>query len=84
MILHNEEIKVIWDSTEKVLSVYSGKDIIIEAKETFSLKCKDFIVEADNTVNIKSGADTTMEVGASLNQQAGATLTLEGSLVQLN
>jgi len=84
MILHNEEIKVIWDSTEKVLSVYSGKDIIIEAKETFSLKCKDFIVEAENSVNIKSGADTTMEVGASLNQQAGATLTLEGSLVQLN
>ena len=84
MILHNEEIKVIWDSTEKVLSVYSGKDIIIEAKETFSLKCKDFIVEADNSVNIKSGADTTMEVGASLNQEASATLTLEGSLVQLN
>ena len=84
MILHNEEIKVIWDSTEKVLSVYSGKDIIIEAKEKFSLKCTDFVVDASNSVNIKSGADTTIEAGANLNQEAGGNLTLEASLIKLN
>ena len=84
LILHNEEIKVIWDSTEKVLSVYSGKDIIIEAKENFSLKCKDFIVDASNSVNIQSGADTALDAGANLNQQAGATMGLEASLIKLN
>ena len=84
LILHNEEIKVIWDSTEKVLSVYSGKDIIIEAKETFSLKCTDFVVDASNSVNITSGADTTMEAGANLAQEAGGNLTLEASLIKLN
>ena len=84
LILHNEEIKVIWDSTEKVLSVYSGKDIILEAKENFSLKCKDFIVDASNSVNIQSGANTTLEAGANLNQQAGATMGLEASLIKLN
>jgi len=84
LILHNEEIKVIWDSTEKVLSVYSGKDIIIEAKETFSLKCKDFIVEADNSINIQSGAATTIEAGADLNQEAGINLTLEAAMINLN
>ena len=30
LILHNQEIKVIWDSANKQLSVYCGKDIIIE------------------------------------------------------
>lgn len=84
LILHNEEIKVIWDSTEKVLSVYSGKDIIIEAKETFSLKCTDFVVDASNSVNISSGADTTIEAGANLAQEAGGNLTLEASLIKLN
>ncbi|MEC7986948.1 MAG: phage baseplate assembly protein V [Myxococcota bacterium] len=84
LILHNEEIKVIWDSTEKVLSVYSGKDIILESKENFSLKCKDFIVDASNSVNIKSGADSKLEAGANLNQQAGATLSMEASLIKLN
>lgn len=84
LILHNEEIKVIWDSTEKVLSVYSGKDIILEAKENFSLKCKDFIVDASNSVNIKSGANSQLEAGGNLNQQAGATLSMEASLIKLN
>ena len=41
-------------------------------------------MEADNSVNIKSGADTTMEVGASLNQQASGNLTLEASMINLN
>ena len=84
LILHNEEIKVIWDSTEKVLSVYSGKDIIIEAKEKISMKCMDFTLEASNSVNIKSGADTTIEAGANLNQEASALLTMEASTIKLN
>ena len=84
MILHNEEIKVIWDSAEKVLSVYSGKDIIIEAKEKFSLKCEDFILDASKSINIKSGTDTTIEAGANIAQEASANLTLEASLIKLN
>ena len=35
LITHNEEIRLIWDSKEKVLSVYSGKDIIVEVPVTF-------------------------------------------------
>ena len=84
MILHNEEIKVIWDSAEKVLSVYSGKDIIIEAKNKISVKCMDFALEASNSINMKSGANTTIEAGANLNQEAGAMLTMEAPLIKLN
>ena len=84
LILHNEEIKVIWDSAEKVLSVYSGKDIIIEAKNKISVKCMDFALEASNSINMKSGANTTIEAGANLNQEAGAMLTMEAPMIKLN
>ena len=84
LILHNEEIKIIWDSANKQVSVYSGKDIIIEAKEKIEMKCKDFIVEASNTVNLKSGGNMKMEAGGSMNQESSSTFTVKGSLVKIN
>ena len=84
LILHNEEIQVIWDSANKVLSVYSGKDIIIEAKEKISMKCTDFMLEASETISVKSGTDMTVEAGANLNQEAGGTLSMQASLIKLN
>ena len=84
LILHNEEIQVIWDSANKVLSVYSGKDIIIEAKETISVKCTDFTLEAENNVSVKSGADTKIEAGGDMNQEASGTLSMDANLITLN
>jgi len=84
LILHNEEIRVIWDSANKVLSVYSGQDIIVEATKSISMKCTDFMLEASNSISLKSGADTTVEAGANLNQQASAMLTMDASLIKLN
>ena len=84
MILHNEEIRVIYDSANKVLSVFSGKDIIIEAKETISLKCTDFTLDASNNVSVNAGANTSIEAGADINQEAAGTLSMEASLITLN
>lgn len=79
LIVHNEEIRVIWDAKEKVLSLYSGKDIIVEAKETISMKCKDFIVEAEKTINAKSGKTTEVKAGSACTVDGGSSLTLKGS-----
>ncbi len=79
LIVHNEEIRVIWDAKEKVLSLYSGKDIIVEAKETISMKCKDFIVEAEMSINGKSGKTTEVKAGKSCTIDGGSSLTLKGS-----
>ena len=84
LILHNEEIRVIYDSANKVLSVFSGKDIIIEAKETISLKCTDFTLDASNNVSVNAGANTSIEAGADINQEAAGTLSMEASLITLN
>jgi hypothetical protein len=84
LVLHNEEIRIIWDAKEKVLSVYSGKDIIIESKETISLKCKDFILEASNSINVKSGTSTKIETGTSCAVNGGSSLTLKASMTTIN
>jgi phage baseplate assembly protein V len=84
LILHNEEIRVIWDSTAKVLSVYSGKDIIIEAKDTIKMKCKDFVLETDATTNLTAGSNMKIESGAQMNQQASGNYTVEASTIFLN
>lgn len=84
LILHNEEIRVIWDAKEKVLSLYSGKDIIVEAKETISMKCKDFILEAASTINMKSGTSTELKTGSDCAVDGGGQLTLKASLTRIN
>lgn len=83
LISHNEEIRVIWDSAEKVLSVYSGKDIILEAKETISMKCKDFILGADNSISMeaKKTADLKSKM---LTVDGGQNLVLTAKMTKIN
>ena len=84
LITHNEEIRLIWDAKEKVISVYSGKDIIIEAKETISMKCKDFILEASNSIGVKSGSSTEIKTGSSCKVDGGGNLVLKASMTRIN
>ena len=84
LILFNEEIRVIWDAKDKVISVYSGKDIIIEAKETISMKCRDFILEAENSIGIKSGSNTELKTGSSCKIDGGGELVLKASTTRIN
>ena len=84
LILHNEEIRIIWDSTEKVLAVYSGKDIVIESKETISMKCKDFILEAEKSISVKSGTTTDIKTDTSCSVDGGSALTLTAKMTNIN
>ena len=84
LITHNEEIRLIWDAKEKVISVYSGKDIIIEAKETISMKCKDFILEASNSIGVKSGSSNEIKTGSSCKVDGGGNLVLKASMTRIN
>ncbi len=84
LILHNEEIKVIWDSAGKTMSVFSGGDIIIEARNTIDLKCTDFSLHANNSINIESGGNMDIKAGGNLNIQGGPMTTVQASLIKLN
>ncbi len=84
LISHNEEIRIIWDAKAKVISVYSGKDIIVEAKETISWKCKDFIVDASNSVSVKAGATMELKAGSKATVDGGGSLVLTGAMTKIN
>ena len=84
LISHNEEIRVIWDSAEKVLSVYSGKDIIIEAKETISMKCKDFILGADMSISMNADKTAELKAGKALTVNGGEMMVLTASMTKIN
>lgn len=84
LILHNEEIKVIWDSANKELTVYSGKDIIVEAKETITYKCKDFILDASQSISVTAGTTLDMSSGTSASVDGGSALTLTSKMTKIN
>ena len=83
LILHNQEIKVIWDSANKQLSIYCGKDIIVEAADTFSLQCTDFMLNADQSVNINAGATINVQSGSFIVQQAGGPFNIQAPTVSV-
>jgi uncharacterized protein involved in type VI secretion and phage assembly len=84
LILHNEEIRVIWDSAGKVLGVYSGKDIVIETQDTFSLKCTDFILDASNNIDIQAGNNANLKAGVATSVDGGTNLTLKAAMLTIN
>ena len=73
-----------FDSANKVIGVYSGKDIIIETQDTFSLKCTDFVLEASQNIDISSGVSTTMRSGMTTAVDGGTEMTLKAALVNIN
>jgi uncharacterized protein involved in type VI secretion and phage assembly len=83
LVTHNDEIRFIYDSKEKTLSIYSGKDIIIEAKESFELKCKDFILEAEKTISVESKT-TDITGNAATNIIGGGQLILTAGQMLIN
>lgn len=84
LITNNEEIRLIFDAANKTLAVYSGKDIIIESKETVSVKCKDFILEAGEKVSVDSKATIDIASTESTTIDGGQTLTLTAATVNIN
>ena len=84
LVLHNEEIRIIWDSSGRTLSVYCGGDIIIEAADTMSVQCTDFILQANGNIDISSGASTTLETGTDCVVNGGTELTMKAAMTYIN
>ena len=84
LISNNEEIRIIFDAANKTLAVYAGKDIIIEAKETISLSCKDFVLEATEKVSVKSDQTTDITATQACTVDGGQELTLVATQTNIN
>lgn len=84
LVVNNEEINVIWNAADKVLSVYSGGDIMIESGTTIELKCTDFVVDASSSVSIKAGSTMELDASGNCTVNGGGKLALSGSLTKIN
>jgi len=84
LILHNEEIRVIWNSAEKVMSVYAGKDIKMTVLETLSMKTKDFIVDASNSIALNAGASFHCKGTTESSVVGDQQLTIMAATINLN
>ena len=52
-------------------------DILIKAKKTITLECKDLVIDAKMSIKCKSGTSTEFEATTTWAQKAGATMKLE-------
>jgi len=71
-------------SAEKTVEEYSDKDIIWEAVETISFKCKDFILETDSTIEMEAGSEAILKSGSSTEIKSGSSQTYKGGTVHVN
>ncbi len=84
LVTNNEEVKVTWDAANKTLEVYSGGDILLEAKQNFEITCADFKAEASASVTVEAGSTLDMSAGSSATIDGGGSLTLKGATTSIN
>jgi uncharacterized protein involved in type VI secretion and phage assembly len=72
------------NSAEKVITVYCEKDTAVESVETISIKCKDFKLEADMTVEHKASQTAVYASGTSTDIKSGTTQEYKASMVKVN
>lgn len=84
LITFDDSIRVLWDAANKVLSVYSEKDIIIEAKEKISMTCSNFMLSATDSISINAGGDLKVQAGSTIAEQAGGNFSATSPKLQLN
>ena len=84
IITKGEEVRLVLDAKNKTLTVYSSKDIVVEAKETITMKCKDFVLEATQSASVSAG--TTMDVTTTdkLTVNGGTSLVLTSQNTRIN
>ena len=72
------------NSAEKTITEYSDGNIEWEVKETISIKCKDFILEASENIEVSSGAVTAINSGADYAVQVSGNSANNGAEIHGN
>jgi len=79
-----EEVKIALDSANKTASATTQKDIVIEAKERLSIKCKNLKLEASGTITIKGCKTLVVHGGTSDTWTAKTSQTWTAASVAIN
>lgn len=80
----DKSIRILWDAANKLLSVYSAKDIIIEAEEKIQVACSDFMLSATNNISISAGSNIDVKAGGTIAEQAAGDFSATAPKLLLN
>lgn len=80
----NEAIFQELHAADKIITQKVGKDIIHEAKETVSFKCKDWKLEADNSISITAGTSAVFKATSGANWESTGSSTYKAAKVDIN
>ncbi len=72
------------DSSKKTITMYCEKDSEVEAVETISIKCKDFKLEADETIKMDAGKTGIFKAGSSASIDSSGNQTYKATAVSVN
>jgi uncharacterized protein involved in type VI secretion and phage assembly len=72
------------DAAEKTVTSYADKHIILEAKGTISLKCKDFELKAQGVIDMEAGQKAAFKSGTSTKFKASGKMTTTAKTISFN
>ncbi|MFT5684580.1 MAG: hypothetical protein ACI8RZ_005521 [Myxococcota bacterium] len=72
------------DSAEKTITMFCEKDSEVEALETISIKCKDFKLEADQTIKLDAGQTGIFKAVSSASIVSTGTQTYKATAIGIN
>ena len=84
LVTHNQEIRVEWDAANKVLSVYCGGDINIQAANHIGVTCTNFSLSASESVEIGAGSSMVIDAGSLAGILAGSQVQVTAPDVRIN
>ena len=84
LVSHNKELHIVWDAANNIISVYSGGDIQIEAKEHLHIETNLFTLSAEEDISIQAGKDIIVDSGAVTGMLGGAQVQIQSPDVLIN
>jgi uncharacterized protein involved in type VI secretion and phage assembly len=84
LVTHNQEIRVEWDAANKVLSVYCGGDIVVQAKDHIDVSCTSFCLTASEAIDIGAGKSMVIDAGSLAGVLAGSQVQITAPDVRIN
>ncbi|MSQ82216.1 MAG: phage tail protein [Myxococcales bacterium] len=82
---HTQEHYILIDTKNKKITIECKTgDMLIKAKKTITIDCKDLVIKASNTIKQESGAATETKAGATMAIKSSSTMTVKGSTINLN
>lgn len=81
---HNQEIRILWDPVGKVLTVYSGGEIRIQAKEKVSIKTRSFSINASQSISMNAGSKADIQSGTVVGVVGGSEAHVQSADVLIS